>query len=129
MEKLNKSELSKNIARILKGTGISILLTLILLLIFATILTYTSIQDNTIKPVIIIISGISILIGSSISTLKINKNGILNGGAVGLIYILALYILSSTAGTGFILNMYSIIMIIVSIITGIIGGIIGVNLN
>lgn len=129
MEKLNRSEISKNIERILKGTGISILLTLILLLIFAIILTYTSIQDNTIKPVIIIISGISILIGSSISTLKINKNGILNGGAVGLIYILALYILSSTAGTGFILNMYSTIMIIVSIITGIIGGIIGVNLN
>lgn len=130
MEKINnKDEFSKNTFRILKGSIASIILTLILLLIFSILLTYTGISENTIKPVIIIISGISILVGSSISTLKINKNGMLNGGLVGLIYILVIYLLSSTAGAGFSFNLYSIIMITVSILMGIIGGIIGVNLK
>lgn len=129
MENVKESEFSKNIIRIIKGSVTAIILTLILLLIFAIILTYTPLQENAINPVIIVISGISILIGSSISTIKINKNGLINGSLVGLIYILSIYLISSIAGAGFNLNSYSAIMIIVSIIMGMIGGIIGVNLK
>ena len=127
MEVVNENKALKNVMRIIKGTAISLVITLILLLLFAVLLTATSIQENTINPVIIIITAISILIGSSISTLKIKKNGLLNGGVVGLTYILIMYIISSIT-TGFSLNLYSIIMIISSIIAGIVGGIIGVNL-
>lgn len=103
------------------------MLTLILLFLFSIILTYTNISENTIAPVIIIITIISILIGSSMSTIKIKKNGIVNGGLIGFIYILTIYIISSIVKTGFALNMYSIIMIILSILAGMIGGIVGVN--
>lgn len=129
MENINENEFSKNIIRILKGSVTAIILTLVLLLIFALLLTYTSITENVIKPVIIVVSGISILVGSSISTLTIKKNGMLNGCLVGLIYILSLYLISSITGTGFTINLYSLIMIIVCIVTGMIGGVIGVNLK
>ena len=129
MEKLDNNELFKNTKRITKGSILSIILSAILLLIFAIILTYTDVQENTIKPVIIIITGISILIGSSISTITIKKNGILNGGLVGLIYVLTMFILSSITSRGLSFNIYSIILILTSIIMGIIGGIIGVNLR
>lgn len=129
MENIEKSDLSKNLIRIGKGSIVAILTSLILLFIFALILTFTSISESTINPVIIVICGISILIGSSISTLKIRKNGLLNGGLVGLIYILVIYLLSSITGSGFSLNIYSLVMIIVSVIAGMIGGIIGVNLK
>ena len=129
MEKINNSDLSKNIIRVLKGSGIAIILSIIILLIYAILLTYTPIQENTIKPVIIVVSGISILIGSGISTLKINKNGILNGALVGLIYIIFLYLLSSIIITNFSLTTNSFIMILVSVFTGIIGGIIGINIK
>ena len=129
MESIEKSEFSQNLIRILKGTVTSIIITLILLLIFAFILTYTPIQENVINPAIIVITGISLLIGSSISTLRIKKKGLINGGLVGLIYILTIFIISSITGTGFNLNLMSIIMIIGSIISGMIGGIIGVNLK
>lgn len=115
--------------RLSKGIVTSIIITLILLFIFSLLLTYTDVQESTIPTVTIIITGISILIGSSISTIKISKNGILNGGAIGFIYIFLLYIISSTVQTGFSLNLYSIVMIIVSIITGMIGGIMGVNIK
>ena len=76
---------------------------------------------------LIIITGISILIGSQITTSSIKKNGILNGILVGAIYIIMLYLLSSAISKNFSLNNYSIIMIATSIIIGGLGGIIGVN--
>mgnify|MGYP001852306722 CR=1 FL=1 len=118
-----------NVINIFKGIVISFILTLILLFIFSTILTYTQIPESTIGPVIIIITVISILIGSSISTIKIRKNGIINGGIIGMIYILILYLFSSMFETGFSVNIYSIIMIVFSIIAGMIGGIVGVNIK
>lgn len=119
----------KNIFKIIKGSIISIIITLIALTIYAAVLSYTTVSESTMVPVVITITGISILIGSSISSISIKKKGIINGGLVGLIYIIFLYILSSIVFAGFSLNMNSIIMIIVSILTGMIGGIIGVNLK
>lgn len=124
----NKLESNKNIIKIIKGSIISIIISLILLLIYAILLSYTNISETTMTPVVITISGISILIGSTISSLKIKKQGMLNGALVGLIYILFIYILSSILLTGFGINTKSIIMIAVSAVTGMIGGIMGVNL-
>lgn len=129
MENIKESEFSKNIIRIVKGSVTAIILTLLLLLIFAVLLTYTELKENTINPVVIVITGVSILVGSSISTLKIKKNGLVNGFLVGLIYIITIYFISSIAGAGFKINLYSIIMILVSIAMGMIGGVIGVNLG
>lgn len=124
---MNKVNLNNNIIKVIKGSIISFLISVILLFIFASLLVYTSLQETTIKPVVIIISIVSILIGSSLSSIKIKKNGIVNGALVGLIYILTLYILSSIVFIGFNLNIYSIIMIMGAILSGMVGGIIGVN--
>lgn len=62
--------------------------------------------------------------GSSLATISIKKNGILNGGIIGLSYILLIYLASSLAGSGFNLNMYSIIMMLVGIAAGMIGGVV-----
>lgn len=118
---------SNSVVRILKGSIISIINTLILLIIFSAMLTYTNINENTIPTVIIICTALSILIGSQIATSKIKKNGILNGALVGIIYIAFLYIISSCITKNFSLNNYSIIMMLVSILIGGVGGIIGVN--
>lgn len=122
-------EKNGNIVNIIKGSIISIILSLIFLSIYAMILAFTSISENTIVPVVLVITGISILIGSSISTINIKKQGLINGSLIGLIYMVFIYFLSSIIFTGFTLNLNSIIMIIVGIVTGMIGGIIGVNIK
>ena len=129
MDNLEKKEAKENLIRIIKGSGVALGITLLLLFIFAVLLTYTNIAESVIKPVIIIVTAISILIGSSLSTLKIKKNGLLNGAIVGFIYIFSLYIISSITGSGFNLNIISIVMIAASVAAGMVGGIIGVNLN
>ena len=124
MEEGNKMENAKNI---FKGVGISLLTTVIILLIFSIILAYTDVGENTMTPVIIVATALSILVGSSIATRQIKKNGMLNGGLIGGIYLLLLYIISSLFNWKFGLNLQSIIMIIIGSIFGILGGIIGVN--
>lgn len=117
------------IVRIFLGIGISIGLTLILLFLFSVALTHTNISENTIAPMIIGITGISILAGSSITTAKIKKKGIANGMIIGGTYILMLYIISSSLNTGFAMNTNTIIMMIIGVFAGAIGGIVGVNLK
>ena len=125
-ETLNEN---KNIFIIIKGSIIALILTIIMLTIYALILSYTNVSENSMVAVIMTIIGMSILISSSLTNLKIKKKGILNGAIIGLIYILGIYLISSIITGVFSLNSNSIIMIIVSILTGMIGGIIGVNIK
>lgn len=120
---------SKGSLVVLKGIVIAFVLTLISVFIFSIVLTYTNTPESTIFPVLVFITALSILIGSSISTIKINKNGIINGGAIGLIYILIIYLISSITNTGFMLNTNSIILMASSVIAGMLGGIVGVNIK
>lgn len=71
------------IKSIFKGTTIALGATFALLLIFSVVLAYTNVSESTITPVIIVVTAISILVGSSIGNMKIKKNGILNGALVG----------------------------------------------
>lgn len=127
MKEMNTEGTTSNLVRVLKGSAFSVVITLILLLIYSALLTYTSLNENTMPIFIIAITVISILAGSLISSLNIRKNGLTNGALVGLVYILVIYLLSSVISKNFSLNMYSIIMMIASIMAGAIGGIIGVN--
>lgn len=130
MNTMNKSieNVSNNsFIKILKGSIVSILITIVLLLIFAVLLAYTNMPETIIVPVIIGVSSISILAGSIISSIKIKKQGLINGGLVGFIYIATIYLISSSLQKDFGINVYSIIMIFACILAGCIGGIIGVN--
>ena len=126
---MEKTQIKENntITTIAKGIGISLMITVIALTIFSIILTYTNIEENVINPVIMIITAISILIGSSLVSMKLKKNGLINGGLIGGIYILIIYLVSSILNWKFSLNLQSIIMIVTAVIFGVLGGIIGVN--
>lgn len=119
----------KSFINILKGTMISIVATLVLLFVFATVLTYTNVGENIIPAGIIVITAISLLIGSSLASRKIRKNGLANGAIIGMAYLSIIYLISSIIEGSFNMNLKSIIMIVVGIIFGIIGGIVGVNIK
>lgn len=119
--------LSKNFFNIIKGTIISIIFTLIFLFIFSLLLTYTNISESFISPVIIVITAISIFIGSSIGNIKMKKNGLINGALIGGIYLLSIYLLSGLINENFGLSMQSIVIIVAGMMCGMFGGIIGVN--
>lgn len=128
IKKIDDNSQKGNILKIFKGSILAIIITLVLLLITAIVLTYSNIPEKIVPLTIIIIASISILIGSIISTNNIKKMGLLNGALVGAIYMVTIYLLSSILVTGFSFNIKSILMLIFAIIAGMLGGIIGVNI-
>ena len=122
VEKSNNS-----VIKIAKGILFSFIVTLTSILIFSIILTYTYISESIVPAVIIVLTFISILIGTIISMRKMHKNGMLNGAIIGGAYVIFLYLISSILNTGFTMNTYTIVMIIAGVVSGIIGGIIAVN--
>lgn len=127
--KENESNKKNNYIYVLKGIIISVVISIVCLLIYSLILAKSNIQENTIIPVVTIITSLSILIGSFISSINIKNKGIINGGIVGGTYIIVIYIFSSILSSNFSLNFYSFIMIAVAILAGMFGGILGVNIK
>lgn len=127
MKEMPQEGVTSNLTRIIKCSITALVLTLVLLLIYSCLLTYTNINEKTMPAVIIIVTAISILVGSLMASSNIKKNGLTNGALVGLVYIVAIYLLSSIIGKNFALNIYSFVMIIASVVAGAVGGIIGVN--
>lgn len=120
---------AKSVINITKGIIISFIITIILFYILGIILTYTNIPEKIITPAIIVITGISILIGTSISLMKTKEKGLIKGGIIGSIYFLLIYLISSGLLQNFEVNIYSIIMLIATFICGCIGGVVGVNIK
>lgn len=108
------------------GVITSFVITLILIMILSFFLVNTNISENIIGPGIVVITCISIFVGT-MTTAK--KNGLLYGSAIGIIYIAFLYILSSIFNGSFGITIGSAILILLSILSGMLGGIAGVNIK
>lgn len=128
MEKVENQIVSKGLLFI-KGVAISFIITIILFYILGIILTYTSMPEKIITPAIIIITGVSILIGTSISLIKTDKKGMIKGGLIGITYFFIIYMISSMLLKNFEINVYSGIMFFSTFVCGCVGGIVGVNMK
>ncbi len=132
LKKINNEERSNknsNFINVARGSIIAITITLVCLVIFSVILANTEVAESTINPVIILVTAVSIFVGSIMSVSRILKRGIINGGIVGMIYFLAIYILSGIVNSNFSINISGIILIICGILAGMLGGIVGVNIK
>lgn len=132
LKKINNEERSNknsNFINVARGSIIAITITSVCLVIFSVILANTEVAESTINPVIILVTAVSIFVGSIMSVSRISKRGIINGGIVGMIYFLAIYILSGIVNSNFSINISGIILIICGILAGMLGGIVGVNIK
>ena len=86
-KKIEDISKEKNIIKILKGVIISIVISILLLTIYAVILTYTSTSESTIKPVVIIITGINSA-NILFKKLMLNNFIIIIGAAIKVIILL-----------------------------------------
>lgn len=132
LKKINNEERSNknsNFINVARGSIMAITITLVCLVIFSVILANTEVAESAINPVIILVTAVSIFVGSIMSVSRISKRGIINGGIVGMIYFLAIYILSGIVNSNFSINISGIILIFCGILAGMLGGIVGVNIK
>ncbi len=124
----DKNEINYPIT-LLKGIVFSLIITVILIIVLALILTYTSLSEGIIPIVNSIIMILSIALGSIYVSVKINRLGWLNGALTGLLYILILVILGNMFVDSFKLDIFILFRILIALITGAVGGMIGINLR
>lgn len=126
-----KAPLDENpsIVSILQGILVSYLITVPTFMLFALLLTGIDFPERLITPAVVITTVISVLFAGSTATRGVKSKGWLNGGAVGFVYMLILYIISSLVFNNFIIDRYVITMVIIGVLAGAIGGIVGINLK
>ena len=120
---------SMDLLSVLKGILIAYVITVPTFMLFALLLTNIDFPERLITPVVVITTVISVLFAGSTSTRGLRSKGWLNGGIVGLIYMLVLYFISSLIFNNFAIDKYVITMAVIGILTGAIGGIIGINMK
>ena len=112
---------------ILKGIFAAYVITIPLFMLFALILSNTDFPQRLISPAVIVITIASVFTAGLVSTRGVKSKGWMNGGLIGLIYMLVLYLLSSIVYKSFVIDRYAITMAVIGILTGAIGGITGIN--
>lgn len=114
---------------LIKGTVIGLLVTIMLILIFTIILTYTKLSEDRIPLINSIIMILGITTGSIFTSRKAEKNGWIFGGVTGILYFIIIFILSIIFIKNYAFDKYFIFKGLVALSTGIIGGMIGINIK
>jgi len=112
---------------LLKGLLASYLITIPAFLLFALILANVDFPQKLVTPMVIIITVISVVTAGSVSTRGVRSKGWLNGGIVGLVYMLILYLFSSILYKNFAIDTNVVIMTVIGVLSGAIGGIMSIN--
>lgn len=107
----------------------AVVFTIIIMLVIAAIITFTSVSEAIMPLVTSIIMVLSIAFSGLLSARKIKKNGFVHGIVTGAIYVLLIMFLSWIFIKDFSIDKYTIIKGIIGIVSGGIGGMIGVNLK
>lgn len=123
------SENGVSIGSILKGVLLAYVVTLVIFLIFAVVITYTSFPEGSIPTVVVITTIVSIIYAGTRVAKNARSKGWLNGAIAGMAYMVILYVASCLALTGFVFDRYVIYMLFLGILAGAFGGIMGINLK
>jgi putative membrane protein (TIGR04086 family) len=113
----------------LKALGICFAISFVLIILYALILSFTSMSDSSMNMTIQIIMIVSITISSIYGGKKITRKGWLFGIVLGLAFTLLLVPLSISFSQSVSFDKYFMAKTLMGSAVGLIGGIIGVNLN
>jgi len=93
--------------------------------ILAAVLTFTDFPEKYTTYAVLLATLSGLFAAGYKAGLYNEKDGIIKGGLIGLIYMLILYLLSSIVYKDFMLGQRSIIMIVTGILSGVIGSLLG----
>lgn len=110
----------------IKGAVLAMIVSLVLVVVFALFVKWFSLSDKVIFPVTMIIKGISVVLGTLIAV-KGENRGLFKGIAFGAVYIVFSFLLFGLLAGSFSLSMTSFLDIISACVLGGIVGIIKVN--
>lgn len=119
------TRVTRVITGVLKGYAFAV----VMLLIIAAVITYTSVSETYLSGAISVVTVLSIII-SAVSVSKKNRTmGWLHGMITGLVYSIVLYVFAAVFLSDVGVQKSFIVSIAVGAVCGALGGIAGVNMN
>lgn len=113
----------------LKSLIICFIISFIMILVYALVLSFSSISDISMSKVTQTILILGIVISSIYGSKRVRHRGWMFGMVLGLLFTLLLIPFGMAFGQNIALDLYIAVKLLVSAVVGAIGGIIGVNLN
>ncbi|NLC16914.1 MAG: TIGR04086 family membrane protein [Clostridiales bacterium] len=127
-EKSKPAEKSNMYLEVLKGLTIALIISLILILAMALVITFVDVSDTVIAVINQIIKAVSLLVASIIA-FKEKSNGWKKGLILGIIYIVAAFLIFSLMDGKFTFGWNILFDLIAGAVMGIICGIFAVNIK
>ena len=115
------------LSNVLKGSLVSVSVSLVLILIFALLIKFLNIPDGAIQPVNQAIKIISILFGVIAALKNFPQKGLLTGALIGLIYTILAFMFFSLLSGQLIINASLFIDVAFALLIGAMCGIFFVN--
>jgi len=113
----------------LKSIMVSMLFALMIFLVLALVVTFTSVSEGTIPLVTSVVTVLAIAFSGMMSANKKKKNGLVHGLITGAIYVALIFFLSWVFISDFSFDKFTLIKGSIGIVSGAVGGMIGVNLK
>lgn len=113
----------------LKGIIYAILFTVVVFLISAILLSYTSLPEDSIPVISTAVKLIGAAVSGFVPAKRSGNRGIITGAASGLLYILIIVITAALTTQESVFGMNVLTTALLCILSGALGGIFGVNLH
>ncbi|AKN32479.1 membrane protein [Clostridium carboxidivorans P7] len=123
-------EKEKNTSYIVAAEGVlrGFIITVVLLLIFAVIMTFTEISETVSSTFYLLTTLLSIIYGTIYAVRKTNSRGFLVGIMVTLLYLMVIYVVSVISGNSAVIGYNRIARFLLALVVGAASGIVARNL-
>lgn len=123
-------EKEKNINYTAAAEGVlrGFIITVVLLLIFAVIMTFTEISETVSSTFYLVTTLLSIIYGTIYAVRKTNSRGFLVGIMVTVLYLMVIYVVSVISGNSAVIGYNRIARLLLALVVGAASGIVARNL-
>lgn len=111
-----------------KGAFRATLITIILLVLFSIVMSFTEVGTQVVSVVFLLITCISIIYGAIYAARKNNRKGWVTGIIVALLYMALLYILSGFFFGSFAIDSKDLSRLGIALLVGALSGMLGINI-
>ena len=127
MTKLKGNKARIAMTGVLLGVGVSIILFIIAVTGLGLVINFSDIANGSVDKIMIVSNYLALFIGGLIAAYSAKSKGWLNGGLVGLIYVLLLILLGSFT-TVMAFSGGLLLRMTIACVVSALGGIIGINI-
>ena len=110
-----------------RGVLTAAALTFLIFALSAVLLSYTPMTENAIPYIVFATQILASFVAGFIPAKKAGTKGLITGAITALIYMAAVWLVSSQATDGFYINSHVLTMFLTALLSGAVGGITGVN--